>query len=204
MGTTAEQLYEDYNDYRRQTGYVQKLKQQQKYIPSISKKHLPKFEALATWCSEQKVDPRRWLASLFETRRWLFPPKLNQLQSQRHLQRYEKMDVPAFAARIRGEHQRAATESGDTFNRTRDISNGAEMIKRRYLAFGNYERCMAEMEDTTYGYHPKSAVCQGCQVRYQCAAILQSKVSYDIMSVRLGLMSVDEAKMVVARYGRGK
>lgn len=202
MGTMAEQLYEDYNDYRRKTGYVRKLKEQKKYVPSISKKHIPKFEELANWCGQQGVDPRRWLASLFETRRWLFPPKLNQLQSKRHLQRYEKMDVPAFAARIRNENQRAAVASGATFNPTRDLSNRAELVKRRYLSFGNHERCMSEMESSTFGYHPKSSVCQSCQVRFQCAAILQSRVKYDIMSVRLGLMSVDEAKMLGARRGR--
>lgn len=202
-GTMAEQLYDDYNDYRRQTGYIQGLKQSGKYTPSISKRHLPTFEALVSWCSGNSIDPRRWLASLFETRRWLYPPKLNQLQSTKHLQRYAKMDsVPVFAARVRNEHQVAAIATGRVFDRARDLSNGAELLKRRYLHFGNQTRCIEEMETDTFGYHPRSEVCQVCVSRFQCAAILQSKVDYDIMSVRLGLMGVDEAK--VARRGRGK
>lgn len=197
-GTIAERLYDDYNDYRRQTGYIQRLKQTGKYTPSVSKKHLPRFEALANWCSKQGVDPRRWLASLFESRRWLYPPKLNQLQSKPHLQRYEKMRVPAFAVRMQREYQQAATASGGMFDRARDISRGVELLKQRYLSLSNHERCISEMEAETFGYHPKSLVCQGCAARFQCAAILQSKVSYDIMSVRLGLMGMDEAR--VARH----
>ena len=88
------------------------------------------------------------------------------------------------------------------FDRARDIANGAELLKRRYLTFGNYQRCMSEMETDTFGYHPKSQICQGCAVRFECAALLQSKVDYDIMSVRLGLMSMDEAQ--VAHHVRGR
>lgn len=204
MGTIAEQLFDDYNDYRRDTGHIQRLKQSQRYIPSISRKHLPRFEELAHWCKEQGVEPRRWLASLFECRRWLFPPRLNQLKSTRHLERYPTMSsIPVFQGRVRREHQEAARVSGRVFDRSRDLATGAELLKRRYIAWGNYERCMSEMETDTFGYHPRSEVCQNCQARYQCAAILQSKVNYDIMALRLGLMTTEEAR-TVAYYGSSK
>ena len=61
---------------------------------------------------------------------------------------------------------------------------------------------MAEMETDTFGYHPKSTVCYSCVARFECARLLQSKVNYDILSVRSGTMSMSEAQ--VARHVRGK
>jgi hypothetical protein len=202
MGTIAETLFNDYNDYRRETQHIKQLKKKKGYIPSISKKHLPTFEALAYFCHKHDVNPRRWLASLFEVRRWMYPPKLNQLQSTKHLKRYPQIEtVPIFRKRIQAEHQRASYELGSVFNLSRDLSNGAEMLKRRFINMGNYARCMSEMENETFGYHPRSEVCKACPERFTCASQLQSKVSFDIMSLRLGLMSITEAQMAAACHG---
>jgi hypothetical protein len=196
MGTLAEQLLEDFNDYRRKTGHAKALKTQGKFAPRVSRKQLPKFEALAHWCRDHKVDPRRWLASLFHSRRWMFPPKLNQLQSQKHLQRYAKMDtIPAFHARVQVENQTAAYQEGRVFVVSRDLSNSAEMLKRRHTMTGNSVRCMDQMETETFGYHPKSTVCQQCSARYQCASILQTKVKFDILALRAGHKTHEEIQM---------
>ena len=45
------------------------------------------------------------------------------------------------------EHRRFAA----LFEPGRDIANGAELLKKRYLSLGNYERCIAEMDDQTFG-----------------------------------------------------
>jgi hypothetical protein len=201
MGTTiAEKLYHDYNDYRRRTNHIQRLRAQNKYIPAISKKHLPKFAALANWCQEQSINPRHWLASLFESRKWLFPPKLNQLQSIKHLDRYRTLTISTqYDHKVQQEHESALVVSGNTFDKARDISPGAEMLKARYASMKNYVRCMGDMDTETFGYHPRSEVCQRCPTRFQCASILQSKVKFDILSLRLGLITSQEARMV-AQY----
>ncbi len=77
------------------------------------------------------------------------------------------------------------------------------MLKKRYVMWGNQARCMSEMETETFGYHPKSEVCQSCQARHQCAAILQSKVGFDIMALRLGSITTEQAR-TVAYYGRSR
>jgi len=202
MGTIAEQLLEDYNEYRRGTGHAQTLKQQGRFASRVSRKHLHQFEALAQWCSSHRVEPRRWLASLFESRRWLFPPKLTQLQSEKHLQRYAKMDsIPVYRDKIHREHQTDARQSGRIFEPARDLSNSAEMLKRRYAATGNFDRCLQSMGET-FGFHPKSLACSTCPVRQKCLATLQSQVDFDILALREGKITFEQATMAAYYAGR--
>lgn len=204
MGLTiAEKLFNDYNDCRLDTGYIKKQREEGKYVHSISRKHMPSFESLAGWCTEHNIDPRRWLYSLFVIRRWIYPPKLNQLKSEKHLKRYPTLkELPGYLSRLRLEHTEVKRDEGRVFDRKRDVSSAAEILKRRYVAWGFTDRCMSEMDESTYGYHPKSDTCQICSVRFECARRLKNKVRFDIMSLRLGIITAEQAR-VAAYYGRG-
>lgn len=199
----AETLLEDYNDYRFRTHHIQQLRQNGQNVHSLGRKRLSAFEGLQEWCAEHQVDARRWLCSLFEARRWLFAPPLNQLKSKKHLKRYSKMDtIPVFRNRIQQERQTRLNTAGEVFDPNRDLSASAETLKRRYLTLSTYDRCIEKMDDETYGYHPRSTVCQECPAQHTCSTMLQAKVGFDIMALRRGQMTAEQAQAVIY-YGRG-
>ncbi len=199
---SAEQLLDDYNHYRFQTNNVQKMRTSGKRIGSLGKKNLPTFESLHEWCTTKGIEPRRWLASLFETRRWLFAPPLHQLQSPKHLKRYPNVGaISAYRKRLQQERVKRQNVAGEVFDPNRDTSNGAELLKKRYLDFGHPDQCIAATMTETYGYHPKSEQCARCPLRQQCAQQLQASVPFDIMALRLGNITSEQAKAAVY-YGR--
>jgi hypothetical protein len=202
MGTIAEQLFNDYNNLRLNTSYIKKKRDQGCYVASISRKHLATFESLVQWCEEHNVESRRWLYSLFVIRHWIYPPKLNQLKSTKHLKRFQTIELPGYSERLQVENTAVLRKEGRVFDRKRDITKSAELLKRRYVQWGFTDRCIAEMEESTFGYHPKSDVCQACPSRFECARILQGKVKYDIMSLRLGIITAEQAR-VAEYYDRG-
>lgn len=202
MNAGAEQLLDDYNHYRFKTNNVQKLRNSGKRIGSLGKKNLPVFASLQQWCEGNGVEPRRWLASLFETRRWLFAPPLHQLKSPKHLKRYPDVGaIQAYQNRLSQERVKRQTIAGEVFDPNRDISNSAETLKKRYLDFGHPEQCVAAMSAETFGYHPKSQQCARCPLQQACSQRLQSMVPFDIMGLRLGNITAEQAKASVY-YGR--
>lgn len=196
--TTAEQLLDDYNDYRNLTNGIQDLRSQGKHVQGLTRKHLPTFAELATWCAGHGIEPRRWLASLFESRRWLHTPKLNQLKSTPHLQRYPNMNaIPAYSHRLNQERTSRLHKAGKVYDPNRDTSESSEALKRRYVALGDTQRCMNQMRTETFGYHPKSQVCQNCPAQEECARRLQASVKFDIMSLRRGEITAESARVTV-------
>lgn len=194
----AETLLEDYNAYRFRTHNIQQLRQRGQYVQSLGPKRISAFQELYQWCVERSIDPRRWLCSLFEARRWLFAPPLNQLKSKKHLDRYSKItDLPAFQTRLAQERTKRRHIEQKTFDPNRDLTASAESLKSRYLEMGNLDRCMEQMDTETYGFHPKSSVCSRCPVQNQCAAMLRGKVRFDIMALRCGEITADQAKAIV-------
>ena len=204
MLTTAERLLDDYNDYRNQTNNIQQLRSQGQYVQGLGRKHIKAFDELATWCGEQGVEPRRWLASLFETRRWLFAPKLNQLKSKPHLLRYPNVNaIPAYTNRLHKERTVRQHQDGKVYDPNRDICESSETLKRRYISLGETQRCLDQMRTETFGYHPKSTICQACPMRIECARRLQASVTFDIMALRRGEMTAEQARAVVFFGRRG-
>jgi hypothetical protein len=207
----VEQLFRDYNDYRLQTNHIYQAQKQNKYIRTLkwTSERQAVFQSLVEWCGQQQIDSRFWLWSLFHARRWLFAPPLNQLipskkKKQTALERYHALqgDI-SFSHRIQNEvHQQKVIE-GSVFDRNRDLSAFAEKLKQRYAVDGNFERCLAEMDSQTFGFHPKSSVCSSCPVQQMCGSLLQSKVSFDIMALRRGEITLQQAQMMSGHSGCG-
>lgn len=192
----ANTLLRDYNEYRFKTQHIANLRAQGRYPRSLkdSRENLAAFERLAAWCKARSIDPRHWLYSLFAARYWRFAPKLNQLCSERHLERYGGIET--------GGGHRQVVERNDVpvFDVNADISRAAELLKLRYLQLGQAGRCMGRSFVDTYGYHPQSEYCAQCPVAIACEAQLRAHVGFDITALRRGELTREQA-MTLAAHG---
>jgi len=187
----AQQLFEDYNQWRDHTNHVQQMRQRHPMQRLKAKPdRLQIFEQLITWCDGQGIPPRLWLYSLFQTRRWLFAPPLKHLLSTKnHLPRYKELsNTQAYQDILRTERKVEVT-----YDPNRDTSGTTEALKRRYLARGDAAGCMAAV-DATLGYHPKSDVCVPCACAVACEKKLVASAPFDIMALRRGELASTEAK----------
>ncbi len=208
MQQRAEILLNDYNHYRFQTTSIRNKSARGAYITSVGAsllsrpKYLEALEAMAAWCDDHNIDPRHWLHSLFACRQWMYSPPPKHLTSAKHLKRYQTMgEAPEYRARIAAEQHAIDDAAGRVFNWGRDISHGAELLKIRYVShLQSPGRCMSAMAET-FGYHPKSRTCMKCPIAIACNAMLQSKVNYDILAVRQGAMTPQQASTMAAYSG---
>ena len=206
-----DQLWLDYNTYRFHTHwYLERVRARKIRACSLSKtspkgkKLRSALESMAHWCAERNIDPRHWLYSLFQTRKWLHIVRYDQLISPNHLKRYTptKQSV-GFQNRIREEWTTQRKSEGNSYDPNRDTSNTTESLKRRYLSFDEADACMGSMPETL-GFHPKSDVCGGCSLREDCAVQLQTLVNFDIQALRRGEITAQDAQMAaVSRGNRG-
>ena len=205
----AEILLHDYNRYRAHTFHLQQLRERHPVRDLGPKKGIPLFTKLDEWCQSQSIDARRWLYHLFKIRKWIHAPALNSLipaktSLARRVATYREMtDTPFFSATLRQGADQQALADGKTLDRNRDLMPLAEIMKARYRGEGKPERCLQEMWEHTYGYHPKSKSCVGCPLADRCAQELQAKVPFDIGALRRGELSIQEAQMISNRSGHG-
>ena len=85
---------------------------------------------------------------------------------------------------------------GTVYDRARDISHQAEAIKRRHLADGRPDLCLTDMDEYTFGYHPKSLLCARCPLTQQCIMTLQNKYPFDVVALRNGQINMQQANLV--------
>lgn len=188
----SRQLFDDYSYYREQTVYFKKLKRAKPYLRPL-KPTADKLQALtrmASWCKKLDIPPRQWLFSLFEVRRWMAAPQLDEayLQSKKHLKRFPgKIDFEFYTNYIRNqENLKKLNNPQLQFDPNKDISQAAELAKRYYLANGGPTVCQQNMHSETFGYHPHSFICQTCPGNIECLTKLRSEVLYDPIALRLG------------------
>jgi hypothetical protein len=209
----ALQLLSDYNYYRSFTSEMHEKRATNQFTGEVKLKtkkvdREPILNEMAAFCHEYELDPRMWLFMLFKMRNWIRPPKFNQLVPRskktlkKNLNLYANLsDVPLFRKRISEESHQKAVDSGEVFDKNRDISHTAEALKRRYLNEGDTERCMTEMEVHTFGFHPKSLVCARCPSAKYCEQVLQSKVPFDIVALRRGDITAKQAQQLALFHG---
>lgn len=196
--TTPETLFADYNNYRLKTAHFQSLTFRRTL--RATSKRLRLFQSLLLWCDQYRVDPRRWLYSLFAVRKWRFAPKLEapHLMSENHLPKYRKMDLTCYDEE---RHEQSLVQK-DIFDPNRDLSAGVERLKILYQQRGNGERCLNLIETETYGYHPKSVVCRCCALRTECLERLRDLTpGFDVLALRNGKITVSEAQIGAAARG---
>jgi len=198
----AFQLFQDYSYYREQTAYYRKAKKQNPYLRPLkaTQARLGLFADMVNWCREKKIPPRQWLYSLFEVRVWNFAPKLERghLLSEKYASKYgdgSQFDLEPFTRYVRRENfleRLGKPEHG--FDPNSDINFSTEQAKKDYLARGGPDKCREYMGTETFGFHPKSTVCNKCVDRDKCLNELRGKVNFDILALRRGLITSRQAQ----------
>jgi hypothetical protein len=192
----VRQLWSDYTTYWLQTSNIQKLRASGRPVrsPKLTPDRYKLFEQLYDWCVERELDPRLWLFILFRSRRWMFAPQLSpgHLMSEKLLAsgRYQKV-VESGALDGYRLYTKGPQKGADP---NRDVIHGAEQRKRVYLKNGQANLCMALIMSDTYGYHPKSQWCQKCPKKVECQNLLQRLVKFDILALRRGEITAEEAR----------
>ena len=208
MGATMQlesTLLADYNYWRSQTWHTRQLRDRGYLRDHKLKKTAPAFTALGQWCGERNIDPRRWLYFRFAARNWRYAPRLDQLipskrTEEQTIHKYKLLkSTPAFSQRVHEESRFHQEPTGVYWDVNRDISHLAEAVKRRYIATDQLERCMSEMDSRTFGFHPKSRVCQRCPAATECLRRLQAKAPFDIVALRRGDVDLQSCYVTAQR-----
>lgn len=211
MGATQQReatLLSDFNYWRAQTWHTKELRKKGCIRNLKLTKAAPMLTALAHWCEDRGIDPRRWLYYRFQARNWRYAPRLDQLvpskrNEHKAIEGYKLLKgTPAFSNRMHEESRYQQDETGVFWDANRDISHVAEAIKRRYIATNQLQRCIDRMDDQTFGFHPKSRVCQRCPAATQCLATLQAKAPFDIVALRRGDVDLRSCYVAAERRQR--
>jgi hypothetical protein len=212
MSGLIEQLFGDYCFYRRQTANIRALKNKGARIsdPELNAERAEVFGALVVFCKQHAVPPRQWLYYIFARRRWLYSPRCDRanLLCERALAGYRSWpDFSGFQKRIAAtEAQREAIYLDHVYDPNRDLNHSVELLKGALVARGQVDRCLVGMHSQTFGYHPRSHICQRCMVRFVCAEQLRGAVNFDILALRRGEITSAQAQANalagVNRYAR--
>lgn len=198
MTITERTLWDDFLYWTSRTGHYQKRHRENPYLRpmKVTPDRLRIMTAMKQFCEERGIPARQWLYSLFAIRFWMFAPKLSisYLCSEKHIEKFNKFDnYDLYTKRIQDQMDRNYITATNMFDPNRDLSHTAEDAKRSYLANGLSDVCISKMESETFGYHPISKVCDSCLDKIKCEQILKSKVRFDIMALRRGEITAEEA-----------
>ena len=192
----VEILWSDYVQYWLQTASTQRLREEGRRVraPKLTPERWQLFADTVAGCKEREVDPRLWLFCLFRARRWTYPPRRRpeDLMSEGFLSRgrYQEM---LRKGTLDG-YRRHKTGFKRRLDPNKDLIPGAEQKKRGYIRNGATELCMLMIPAETYGYHPKSRWCQRCPSQAQCRPRTQRLVPFDILALRRGEITPEEAR----------
>ena len=189
-------LWTEYTTYWLQTASIQRVRASGKPIrtPKLTSERYQLFSDLYDWCSEKDLDPSLWLFALFRSRRWTYavPLERGSLLSERFLSngKYQKMLDRGTLDGYRLSRQ--GTKSA--LDPNVDIIHGAEQKKRVYALYGQVDLCMMNAAAETFGFHPCSQWCNRCRLRAECESRIQNMVPFDIVALRRGELTVEEAR----------
>lgn len=196
------QLLRDWSYFRLQTRVFHdlmakgaRIKTEKAMTPEIR----AELEGMVEWCLSRSLEPRTWLYGLFRARGWIAAPRLSRghLCSERLIPKYRRMKGLGFFARTRRAQARAAARDRE-FDPNRDLDPGVERLKARLVAL-DPRSCRDQAIERTLGYHPRSVVCRLCPERGPCAIKIQSYVRFDVLGLRLGQITAQQAQAVQER-----
>lgn len=72
------------------------------------------------------------------------------------------------------------------------VASGNEAVRRDYVVSGRTDLCEVQ-QNLSGGYHPFSKWCPACPHAVSCAQRLNEREGFDVVSLRLGRMTVEEA-----------
>jgi hypothetical protein len=179
-----EQLFKDYCYYRDRTDNVRILRARCPYLKAMKQtnERLNLFDTLISWCAIRNIPVRQWLYTLFVIRYWKVAPKLeiSHLCSEKHIPKFYKVTDYKFF----NEYTGVTNPSIISFDANKDIVSSVEQRKRELLLKGGGQLCMGRMKDETFGFHPKSIICNHCDDRFTCYNELVKLVGQSILTLR--------------------
>lgn len=203
--TTAAELFGDYNYYRLFTRNVIEARAQGKWLRYLKETpdRLAALTAMGAWCRDRRYESRHWLCWLFYRNRWAYARPFHQLVPgskktlRSMLRAYEDCGyLPMYDRRMRELGHAQDQAEGRLYDGNRDLAATTEALKRRYMFFADADGCFTD--ERTNGYHPKSLVCAQCPLAGQCEQKLRATAVYDIVALRRGDITVEQAKREVA------
>lgn len=187
----STQLFADYNYWRAFCSAVIERRSQHKLNDlAVCDEALEELEAMAAWCEERGLDPRLWLYTLFRVFRWFWPPRLipGVLRADKHVREYDRGGrLDAYRRHILADKPLAP------FDPNVETSPTTEARKAHFAAKGEAQRCFELALENTFGYHPDSETCRRCPLGPQCAEKLTRWATFDIMALRSGQLSREQA-----------
>jgi hypothetical protein len=105
-----------------------------------------------------------------------------------------------YDRRIRELRYDGDVAAGRIYDGNRDLAATTEALKRRYMMFADPDGCFSDTR--TNGYHPKSVVCAQCPLAARCEQRLRAGAVYDIVALRNGDITAEQAKREVSIRGR--
>lgn len=210
MQSEAEKLLETYNEFRRKTHHYQENKKRNPFLkdlvahPKNGPDRLAQLDQLIIWCHKENIDPERWLYTMFSCHKWLHAPAFNKLipknkkRSKTYSMYFSDRETPEWHRVVSEKTRQRQQSEGRIFDPNRDLSASAESLKKQYLAAGDPHACMRDTHARTYGYHPKSTTCARCPIAYECSYYLQQSVPFDILALRRGEITSEQARMAAA------
>lgn len=124
-------------------------------------------------------------------------PSLSNMASEALIPRYE-----ALIERQRVEHEMKAGWATQRERELVGVNHGHEAMRRNYVVMGKAELCEAQIEETG-GYHPFSKWCPACPRAITCAAALNKQEGFDVVALRLGRITPEQASAAKKRSGIG-
>ncbi len=203
---TVQTVWEDFLYYRTFTARAKERFYNGEPIRSL--KFTPErkklFSELVQWCQHKGVEPRLWVYHLHQKRKWTWPPKPQpgDLMSENMLKSFGDMwDTSFYQYRMAQTRKFKRLEAGEVYDPNKDISLTVEATKERYRRSNRVHQCLAEVATTSLGYHPKSSICQACAMASRCTHEVQALVPFDIVALRAGHITAEQAQAAV-RYDR--
>ena len=192
--TLAAQAFNDFNEYNQKTGSYQHNKARNSWLRpyKLTAERLLLFGELVDWCEERKLDVRFYVYVLFHSRAWRYAPRLakGHLMSEKMVKRYE-----GYRGAMDGYRRRVSKDEPKKkhFDPNKDTSRPNEIYKQRLQSEGKSRRCLNEFAARTYGFHPKSDVCERCDLKGECLAALERYMGFDVLALRKGDITVERA-----------
>lgn len=177
------QLFQDYCYYREHTDNIKLLKKTKPYLKSLKSTvdRLKLFDYMNNWCMSRNIPVRQWLYTLFVARYWKVSPKLEigHLCSEKHIPKFYKVQNYEFFDKYTH-----STFSKRSFDSNVELVSSVEQRKRDLLLKGGGQLCIAHMKDETFGFHPKSIICNHCDSRFVCYDELIKLVGQSVIDLR--------------------
>lgn len=182
---TPDVLLGDYNAYRLHTGNVRRLSASGARVVLLKAKpeRVQALQAMADWCETHRIDPRLWLYSLFNRRRWLFAPPFHQLTPEKHLDVWQQYTGNPELLRQRLAQERVALVPQGA--QGHDLVPALEAQKHALVRTGRAALCRDAFVGVSQGFHPRSTACQECAVSEECQRRLRERSgAFDVVGFR--------------------